>query len=75
MLRLTLLAPDIVEAILNWRQPEGMTLPELMEPFPVEWEAQDRTFAPVKVSSVSQDPAATPDAATWPKRSGIKLAR
>jgi hypothetical protein len=37
VLRLTLLAPDIVEAILDGRQPEGMTLPRLMEPFPVEW--------------------------------------
>lgn len=37
VLRLTLLAPDIVEAILDGRQPEGMTLPGLMEPFPVEW--------------------------------------
>jgi hypothetical protein len=40
LLRLTLLAPDIVEAILNGRQPEGMTLPGLMEPFPVEWALQ-----------------------------------
>ena len=40
LLRLTLLAPDIVEAILDGRQPEGITLPELMEPFPVEWEHQ-----------------------------------
>jgi hypothetical protein len=40
LLRLTLLAPDIVEAILNGRQPEGMTLPGLMEPFPVEWKRQ-----------------------------------
>jgi hypothetical protein len=40
LLRLTLLAPEIVEAILNGRQPEGMTLPGLMEPFPVEWEQQ-----------------------------------
>jgi hypothetical protein len=40
ILRLTLLAPDIVEAILDARQPEGMTLPGLMEPFPVEWGQQ-----------------------------------
>ena len=40
VLRLTLLAPDIIEAILDGRQPEGMTLPALMEPFPVEWESQ-----------------------------------
>lgn len=40
LLRLTLLAPDIVEAILDGRQPKGMTLPELMQPLPVEWERQ-----------------------------------
>lgn len=40
VLRLTLLAPDMVEAILDGRQPEGMTAPRLMEPFPVEWERQ-----------------------------------
>jgi hypothetical protein len=40
VLRLTLLAPDIVEAILDGRQPEGVTLPTLMKPFPVEWVAQ-----------------------------------
>ena len=36
-LRLTLLAPDTVEAILYGRQPEGMTLPGLMEGVAVEW--------------------------------------
>jgi hypothetical protein len=40
VLRLTLLAPEIVEAVLDGRQPEGMTLPGLMEAFPVEWEWQ-----------------------------------
>jgi hypothetical protein len=40
VLRLTLLAPDIVEAILDGRQPEGVTLPGLMGPFPVEWHDQ-----------------------------------
>jgi hypothetical protein len=38
VLRLTLLAPDIVEAIPDGRHAEGMTLPGLMEGVPVEWE-------------------------------------
>jgi hypothetical protein len=37
---LTLLAPDIVEAILDGRQSEGMTLPGLLKGVPVEWEGQ-----------------------------------
>jgi hypothetical protein len=44
LLRLTLLAPGLVEAILDGRQSEGMTLPGLMEPFPVEWEQQRGRF-------------------------------
>jgi hypothetical protein len=40
VLRLTLLAPDIVETILGGRQPESITLPSLMKPLPVEWAAQ-----------------------------------
>jgi len=40
VLRLTLLAPDLVEAILDGRQPEGTTLPALLEPFSLEWERQ-----------------------------------
>ena len=40
LLRLTLLAPEIVEAILDGRQPEPMTLPALMDPFPAEWKEQ-----------------------------------
>lgn len=37
VLRLTLLAPEIVEAILDGRQPEGMALPGLMKSFPHTW--------------------------------------
>jgi hypothetical protein len=40
ILRLTLLAPDIVEAILVGRQPAQMTLAALMRRFPVLWSAQ-----------------------------------
>ncbi len=40
ILRLTLLAPEIVEAILNGRQAPEMTLRGLMRPFPVEWTRQ-----------------------------------
>ena len=40
VLRLTLLAPDIVEAILDGRQPEGMRLEDLLEGFPLEWQLQ-----------------------------------
>ena len=37
VLRMTLLAPEIVEAILAGRQPEGLTMAKAMQPFPVEW--------------------------------------
>jgi hypothetical protein len=37
LLRLTLLAPDVVEAILDGRQPKAMQLDELMKQMPSEW--------------------------------------
>jgi len=43
VLRLTLLAPDIVEAILDGRRPE-MTLAVLIKPFPENWLVQRQTF-------------------------------
>ena len=42
VLRLTLLAPDIVERILDGRPTAG--LPQLLKPFPVEWEWQRERF-------------------------------
>jgi hypothetical protein len=44
VLRLTLLAPDIVEAILDGKQGLQLTLAGLMEPFPPEWEEQRKRF-------------------------------
>ena len=40
VLRLTLLAPDIVEGILDGKQGPEMTLARVLEPFPNEWDAQ-----------------------------------
>ena len=40
VLRLTLLAPELVEIIMDGRQPEEVTLPALMKAVPVEWEKQ-----------------------------------
>jgi hypothetical protein len=42
LLRLTLLAPDIAEAILEGRQPCGLGLQGLMEPIPAEWPEQGK---------------------------------
>jgi hypothetical protein len=45
LLRLTLLAPDIVEAILDGRHAAEFGLPRLMRPFPVDWRGQRAAFA------------------------------
>jgi hypothetical protein len=40
LLRLTLLAPDVVEAILNGQAPSDLGLPGLLEPLPLSWMEQ-----------------------------------
>ena len=45
ILRMTLLAPDIVEAILEGRQAETMTLARLMKGVPSVWAEQNPVFA------------------------------
>ena len=44
VLRLTLLAPDIVDAILDGRQGPEVTLSNLLDPFPLDWDEQRRCF-------------------------------
>ncbi len=44
VLRLTLLAPDAVEAILDGKQGPEVTLARVLEPFPVVWSIQIRHF-------------------------------
>lgn len=45
VLRLTLLAPDIVEAILDGRQGPEVTLAGVLGPFPLQWAAQQGHIA------------------------------
>lgn len=40
VVRLTLLAPDTVEAILDGRHASDLTLSKLLEPFPYDWRDQ-----------------------------------
>jgi hypothetical protein len=46
LLRLTLLAPDLVDAILDRRRPDELALPALMMPLPEPWEVQLTRFDP-----------------------------
>ena len=46
VMRMTLLAPAIVEAIVEGRQGPEVTLAGLMEPFEPEWEHQHQVFHP-----------------------------
>lgn len=47
VLRLTLLAPQIVESILNGTNDPMLTLPRLMKPFPEQWVSQEVSFGRV----------------------------
>jgi hypothetical protein len=60
ILRLTLLAPELVEAILDGRQPDGMTLPRLLDPFPAGWAEQRASPVTVRHAIQPADAAARP---------------
>lgn len=47
VLRLTLLAPEVVEAILDGRQGAEVTLARMLGPFPVEWTEQANHFGQI----------------------------
>lgn len=54
LLRLTLLAPGIVEAVLNGRQPEGLGLPRLLEPFPADWSGQQALLGNLPIPNTGE---------------------
>lgn len=45
VLRLTLLAPDIIEGILDGKQRPEVTLAQVLEPFPLTWQHQASHFS------------------------------
>jgi len=45
ILRLTQLEPGIIEAVLDGRQGDAVTLAQLMDPFPISWIEQKNTFS------------------------------
>ena len=45
VLRLTLLAPDIIDAILDGKQGPEVTLAQVLEPFPLTWQHQALHFS------------------------------
>jgi len=53
VLRMTLLAPYIVETILDGRQPHELTLAVLMRPLPSVWAEQRRLRFPSTSASTS----------------------
>jgi len=40
LMRLSLLSPELVDAVIDGRQPSNMTLANLMDPFPTNWKEQ-----------------------------------
>ncbi len=63
ILRLTLLAPEIVEAILDGSQPNEITLAALMRPFPVAWHEQMKALLSAQQSVAASDDIPKPDKA------------
>jgi hypothetical protein len=57
MLTLTLLAPDITQAILEGQQPKGLKLATLLRGIPLAWEEQRRAFGLPPVCCAKRDDA------------------
>ena len=67
VLRLTLLAPEIVEAILDGRQPAEMQLDDLLKRFPLAWECSARLVDHRSLAGYST----LGDGRTLPRRSSV----
>ena len=71
LLRMTLLAPEIVEAILDGRQPTEMTLVVLMQQFPVNWAEQIMPTDATRSTTISGPSVKAVSAAVEPVARGV----
>ncbi|MBI2844854.1 MAG: hypothetical protein HYX78_15790 [Armatimonadetes bacterium] len=56
--RLTLLAPDIIEAILDGNEPDGLSMRVLSQPIPLDWKAQRKLLGFERGNSQAAHPLA-----------------
>lgn len=47
LMRLSLLSPELVDAVMDGRQPANITLANLMDPFPADWKVQHALWSDV----------------------------
>ena len=47
LMRLSLLSPELVDAVMDGRQPAHITLANLMDPFPADWKVQHALWSDV----------------------------
>lgn len=47
LMRLSLLSPELVDAVIDGHQPANITLANLMGPFPANWKEQHRLWSEV----------------------------
>jgi hypothetical protein len=64
VLRLNLLAPDIIEMILDGRQPPGLQFEQLRKSLPLEWQDQRNTVGKAEISSRFTPAPPLPEAKT-----------
>ncbi|MEH0073510.1 hypothetical protein V6L76_02825 [Pannonibacter sp. Pt2] len=47
LMRLSLLSPEIIDAVMDGRHPANITLASLMDPFPADWKEQHALWSDV----------------------------
>ena len=47
LMRLSLLSPELVDAVIDGHQPANITLANLMDPFPADWKEQHALWSDV----------------------------